>query len=57
MEICSPGVAREGFDALLKRQDVPNHLPHPVRVCQTNTLGFRNQEVFKQLADFFEGEP
>ena len=57
IEVCSPGVAREGFDTLLERQDGPNHLPHSVRVCQTNTLGFRNQEVFKQLSDSFESEP
>ena len=38
IEVRSPGIAREGFDALLERQDVSNHLPNAVRVCQTNTL-------------------
>jgi hypothetical protein len=50
------GIAREGFDTLLERQDVPDHLPDAVRVCQTNTLGFRNQEIFEQLAYAFESK-
>ena len=47
IKVCPPGVTREGFDTLLERQDVPDHLPNTVRVCQTNALSFRNQEVFK----------
>ena len=57
IEVRSPGIAREGFDALLERQDVSNHLPNAVRVCQTNTPGFLNREVFEQLTDSFESKP
>ena len=57
IEVRSPGIAREGFDALLECQGVSNHLPNAVRVFQTNTPGFLNREVFKQLTDSFESEP
>ena len=42
IKVCSPGIAREGFDALLERQDVPDHLPDTVRIRQTDAFGFRN---------------
>ena len=43
IEVRSPGIARERFDALLERQYVSNHLPNAVRVCQTITPGFLNE--------------
>ena len=57
IEVRSPGIAREGFDALLERQDVSILLPNAVRVCQTNTPGPLNREAFEQLIDSFESEP
>ena len=42
IKVCSPGIACEGFDTLLERQDVPDHLPDTVRVRQTDAFGFRN---------------
>ena len=42
IKVCSPSIAREGFDTLLERQDVPDHLPDPIRVRQTDAFGFRN---------------
>ena len=57
IEVCSPDIPREGFDALLERQDVSNRLHNAVPVCQTNTFGFRARQVFKQLTDPFESDP
>jgi hypothetical protein len=42
VKVYSPGIAREGFDTLLEGQDVPDHLPDPVRVHQMEAFGFRN---------------
>jgi len=47
IKVCSPSIAREGFDTLLERQDVPDHLPDTVRVRQTDAFSFPNQEMFK----------
>ena len=57
IEVRSPGIAREGFDALPERQDVSILLPNAVRACQTNMPGFLNREVFKQLTNSFERAP
>ena len=32
IEVCSPGIPRKGFDALLERRDVSNRLPKVVPV-------------------------
>ena len=57
IEVCSSGIPREGFVALLERQDVSNRLHNAVPVCQTNTLGFRTRRVFKKLTDSSESDP
>jgi hypothetical protein len=57
IKVRSPHIARQGLDTLLERQNIPDHLPDTVRVCQTDALGFRNQEMFEQLTNAFESEP
>lgn len=42
IKVCSPGIAREGLDTLLERQDVPDHLPDAIRVRQTDLFSFGN---------------